>query len=160
VGSTPTTQSIFCQSGYLRYYFEFDFGYWRTNSAATTTLVYAQTTSPPQPTTTPLSELIPPHIGPGGEFVQPIIMQQQQMCQTDGADIPTQCVNLVYASGNIVVLEGDLLLELQVNRNFNNDYIWQVIEQIKTQDYAIQSVSVLGAGTETNPSRLYVVMAK
>jgi hypothetical protein len=82
------------------------------------------------------------------------------MCQTDGADIPTRCVNLVYASGNIVVLEGDLLLELQVNRNFNNDYIWQVIEQIKTQDYAIQSVSVLGAGTETNPSRLYVVMAK
>jgi hypothetical protein len=130
----------------------------QTNLAATTTLVYAQTTSPPQPTT-PLAELIPPHIGPGGEFVQPIIMQQQ-MCQTDGADIPTQCVNLVYASGNIVVLEGDLLLELQVNRNFNNDYIWQVIEQIKTQDYAIQSVSVLGAGTEANPSRLYVVTAK
>jgi hypothetical protein len=73
---------------------------------------------------------------------------------------PTQCVNLVYASGNIVVLEGDLLLELQVNRNFNNDYIWQVIEQIKTQDYTIQSVSVLGSGTEANPSRLYVVMAK
>jgi hypothetical protein len=79
----------------------------------TTTMmtVYAQTAPPPvaTPGAPSLEELTAPHIGAGGEFVTPIIEQTQQAC---GATVPQVCVELVYASGNIVVLTGEVLPEL------------------------------------------------
>lgn len=130
-----------------------------------TEVVFAQQQQQQIPPTTttqgaaapPLAELIAPHIGPGGEFVTPIVEQTQQAC---GATVPQICVDLVYASANIVVLTGEVLPELQVNRNFNNDFIWQAVEQIKAQGYSIQEVAITGAGTEGNPANYYIVMAK
>ena len=139
-----------------------------TNTSSTTPLLivvialsiaimeaYAQPTS--TPTAPTLAELTAPHIAPGGEFVPPIVAQLQEAC---GSTTPGICVNLVYASADLVVLTGEALPELQVNRNFYNNFLWQAVQQIKAQGYAIQSVSTIGAGTEANPNVIYVVMTK
>jgi hypothetical protein len=133
---------------------------WQKHLAGGNTLLSLTATIPvfaqqqEQPST---EELIAPHVGPGGEFAQPILIQQQQAC---GADITVTCAQLIYASANVVVLTGEVLPELQVNRRFNNDFIWQAVEQIKSQGFSIQHVSIFGEGNDLSPARLYVVMAK
>ena len=70
------------------------------------------------------------------------------------------CVNLVFASSNVVVLTGETIPQVQVNLRSDNHMIWQAVNQIKAQGYSIQSVSITGSGIEANPYEYHVVIAK
>jgi hypothetical protein len=42
----------------------------------------------------------------------------------------------------------------------DNPFIWQAVDEFKTQGYAVDSVILSGQGSQGNPHDVYVVMSK
>jgi hypothetical protein len=77
------------------------------------------------------------------------------------ASTSAYCVDIVYASGNLIVLEGETIPEVQINLRSSNHIIWQAVNQIKAQGgFNVVDVAVSGSGLEVNPFVYHVVMSK
>jgi hypothetical protein len=66
----------------------------------------------------------------------------------------------MYESDTTVVLNGDLLIAEIGGGLIDNPFIWQAVDEFKTQGYAVDSVILSGQGSQGNPHDVYVVMSK
>ncbi len=67
---------------------------------------------------------------------------------------------MIYSSGNVVVLTGETIPPAKSGARADNHVIWRVVNQIESQSFSIQSVSITGSGIIGNPYSFTVVMAK
>ena len=70
------------------------------------------------------------------------------------------CVFMIYESATTIVLDGDLIIATQDLGFVQNPFIWQAVDEFKTQGYIIDSTSLTGQGSQGNPHKVYVVMSK
>lgn len=69
------------------------------------------------------------------------------------------CVDLVYASANTVVLEGDyLILNASLPGNVANPFLWQAVDSLKANGYVIDSVVIGGTCSQATPNVYHVVV--
>ncbi len=59
-----------------------------------------------------------------------------------------------------VVLKGELLIVQTGSGFIDNPFIWQAVDEFKTQGYAVDSVILSGQGSQGNPHDVYVVMSR
>jgi hypothetical protein len=74
------------------------------------------------------------------------------------------CVSLVYESPRMIIVVGGSLLTVESTSQFagdwNNLFIWKVMDSFKELGYSLISVELGGQGIENNPHTWYVVMSK
>jgi len=66
--------------------------------------------------------------------------------------------SVVYQSPSTVVLEGEKLT-VGLGGFVDNQYLWQGVDLVKQQGYAIDSVTMSGLGTENNLDVYHVVLS-
>ena len=83
--------------------------------------------------------------------------------QTDVC-LPYSCIEVEYQSPTTVVLNGHYIqfnssLPLGESKS-PNTILWQGVEALKSQGFAIESVTMGGEGSEGNPNVYHIIMSK
>lgn len=91
-----------------------------------------------------------------------IIENVRNECENAGF-LGMDCVSLVYESPTTIVVGGALLtagFTSQSAGDWNNPFIWKVVDGFKELGYSLTLAELSGQGSENNPHTWYVLMSK